>query len=779
MTMNEDPVGRSAKVTFSSRGLDGCSAEDTCVSSNVHCCFPSSFSPQNNPPLQRSHGFVPSAFHEERRTSSLTGSWTERDSRNVSKQPFTPFCSWINRKRTWPRKWYTKWLPDGAYDAVYYLLASEADFLSTHENLTSDGESSSSRKDSVDNTTTGCSSSPCTNSLKSIFLSRLSGFSRRVLSIPRRRVEEEIQDGSASHRETGDQKASIIREGKMLECQHYLDILPLQFRNPSTENSYAKNVNRTISQRTLICSFISVIITGIFWPTTAELLEKKLLTQGGFPLFVCFHCLWVWMLTSAIFAFVATKLPWIKNRLEMLSLIDSILSIVAVSSWSTWAVVARMLRLRNRDAVPGCYCAITASTLFVLSAYALVAVDLLKPVRGYLTFVPHIVGPLLSGFPFISGSICNTTAFPWTLTLLYIVFLYAVSMFSMMGRCISEFQQRMMFQTLLKVREQLKQAERELQASRTPCKAPSTVVEELIFLIQRCMLVVTNETNKQPSDIACSKEHHHTEVLTLLSEVMNKLTSSTNLYRVNLDLSHVSNGVARQFLHLFASQEKSWEDRNRQAEAQITASLANRSLQGVATASSLVRSETSGDDTTKTWAEGGHKGERRMREESGDFTVASPMPDISLSIARQRRIGRDVHFSLLSLSEDTENILVEVGYALLAPLVVQWDCSMDVLIHLLRRVQNCYQNTPYHNKTHGALVAHLTGVISGTTVLGSSLSCLHSALLFTSALCHDIGHPGRNNHFLIQTYDPLAIVYNDAAVLENFHCCLAFKILEE
>ncbi|CDJ59771.1 3',5'-cyclic nucleotide phosphodiesterase, putative, partial [Eimeria maxima] len=46
-------------------------------------------------------------------------------------------------------------------------------------------------------------------------------------------------------------------------------------------------------------------------------------------------------------------------------------------------------------------------------------------------------------------------------------------------------------------------------------------------------------------------------------------------------------------------------------------------------------------------------------------------------------------------------------------------------------------------------------------------------------LCHDVGHPGRNNAFFSNALDPLALLYNDRAVLENYHSCLTFKTLEK
>jgi 3'5'-cyclic nucleotide phosphodiesterase len=41
---------------------------------------------------------------------------------------------------------------------------------------------------------------------------------------------------------------------------------------------------------------------------------------------------------------------------------------------------------------------------------------------------------------------------------------------------------------------------------------------------------------------------------------------------------------------------------------------------------------------------------------------------------------------------------------------------------------------------------------------------------------HDLDHPGVNNTFLVQSSHPLAILYNDTAVLEAHHVSKAFDI---
>lgn len=50
--------------------------------------------------------------------------------------------------------------------------------------------------------------------------------------------------------------------------------------------------------------------------------------------------------------------------------------------------------------------------------------------------------------------------------------------------------------------------------------------------------------------------------------------------------------------------------------------------------------------------------------------------------------------------------------------------------------------------------------------------------LMVASVAHDIGHPGVNNNFLINSSDELALRYNDISVLENHHASSLFKILD-
>lgn len=97
-------------------------------------------------------------------------------------------------------------------------------------------------------------------------------------------------------------------------------------------------------------------------------------------------------------------------------------------------------------------------------------------------------------------------------------------------------------------------------------------------------------------------------------------------------------------------------------------------------------------------------------------------------------------------------------------------------------IQEGYNSSlPYHNSTHAADVVQAIHYFIKTCKARefANLSSSDICICLISAAIHDFQHPGLNNAFLINTSDPLAILYNDKSVLENHHVSASFKLLAQ
>ena len=142
---------------------------------------------------------------------------------------------------------------------------------------------------------------------------------------------------------------------------------------------------------------------------------------------------------------------------------------------------------------------------------------------------------------------------------------------------------------------------------------------------------------------------------------------------------------------------------------------------------------------------------------------------------------------------DIFDFKLKVGYKNVLPLMCH--CILKVLglldnrIILLSKLEpflytisDSYKETTlYHNSLHGADVTQSLCIYFINT--NAEEICEASVLdllgMIISAMGHDLGHPGLTNNFHINASSELAITYNDASCLENYHCSFLFRIIRK
>jgi len=104
--------------------------------------------------------------------------------------------------------------------------------------------------------------------------------------------------------------------------------------------------------------------------------------------------------------------------------------------------------------------------------------------------------------------------------------------------------------------------------------------------------------------------------------------------------------------------------------------------------------------------------------------------------------------------------------------------TLDTIVmgHFLEESEAGYVKTcPYHNWFHAIDVTHCVYRLLQICACEAYLSSAERYALLVSAVAHDVGHPGLNNTFLIETSHELALRYNDKSPLENMHCARLFE----
>uniref|UniRef100_A0A3Q1EE36 Phosphodiesterase n=1 Tax=Acanthochromis polyacanthus TaxID=80966 RepID=A0A3Q1EE36_9TELE len=121
-------------------------------------------------------------------------------------------------------------------------------------------------------------------------------------------------------------------------------------------------------------------------------------------------------------------------------------------------------------------------------------------------------------------------------------------------------------------------------------------------------------------------------------------------------------------------------------------------------------------------------------------------------------------------------VLLQVMYTDL-DFLTAFNIELEVLQNFLFEVYCHYNNIPFHNFQHCFCVTQMMYGLIWLTDLRNKLGRTELLIMLTSALCHDLDHPGYNNVYQINAQTDLALRYNDISPLENHHCAVAFGIL--
>ncbi|KAF1372760.1 hypothetical protein PFLUV_G00251960 [Perca fluviatilis] len=140
-------------------------------------------------------------------------------------------------------------------------------------------------------------------------------------------------------------------------------------------------------------------------------------------------------------------------------------------------------------------------------------------------------------------------------------------------------------------------------------------------------------------------------------------------------------------------------------------------------------------------------------------------------------------FDVFALNDASgEHALKFVFYDLLTRygLINRFKVPISALISFLDSLEAGYSKhkNPYHNLMHAADVTQTIHYLLLKTGIVHWLTELEIFAIIFAAAIHDFEHTGTTNNFHIQTRSDTAMLYNDRAVLENYHVSAAYRLLQ-
>lgn len=171
-----------------------------------------------------------------------------------------------------------------------------------------------------------------------------------------------------------------------------------------------------------------------------------------------------------------------------------------------------------------------------------------------------------------------------------------------------------------------------------------------------------------------------------------------------------------------------------------------------------------------------------LKDEHGHVSLENifgSAPPVLQSIMESRNEWEFNLFDLSSKCENPEQMLVSYGQVMVAPFCVNaYDCTEQAAMEFVHTVASQYLDNPYHGHVHAAQVCHLARWLTKAMRIMELQSELESTTFMVASLCHDVKHIGFNNSFCVQTENPLALLYGNMSVLENFHASTCLQLLE-
>ncbi|KAI8975412.1 hypothetical protein BDF20DRAFT_878548 [Mycotypha africana] len=92
-------------------------------------------------------------------------------------------------------------------------------------------------------------------------------------------------------------------------------------------------------------------------------------------------------------------------------------------------------------------------------------------------------------------------------------------------------------------------------------------------------------------------------------------------------------------------------------------------------------------------------------------------------------------------------------------------------------VDHGYLTNAYHSFYHAVDVTIVLYHMICNYDIGRYISRIDIAALLIAGLCHDIGHPGKNNNFQVNLQTDLAVRYSNKSVLESYSCTITMDLL--
>ncbi|CAD2104285.1 3',5'-cyclic nucleotide phosphodiesterase, putative [Plasmodium vinckei brucechwatti] len=555
---------------------------------------------------------------------------------------------------------------------------------------------------------------------------------------------------SNSKYETNTFKSNITSH--YLKCNNENELisqLPLKFKDDTIEALYVLNLNNWISLKMIIIGIIMLILGIYIWTLCIWSFGLDVWIHGS-HIILLFNTLM--SLNSIIFIFfIIVGFTELSKYAEFISYV---LFTVMVSIWGTWNI-ATSLSLNNNFAVKeASYIFSSVETVYSLTYIygflPLVIMDVFFTSRTKYNWFIHVIFILLNSISIITLRSRNPNLMPFAYVIFRIAVYVILCLFLYMGCYASEFQMRYFFYNIMVTGCKLDKAGLGINKNnKNNNKKFSSAIEDLILMIKECTKVMVDLENEP--DVNFNVHRKTSYCVDILERCLSTLTKTDNLY--NVDYEFFDKLESKKFVEAYISKEGSnFNSEQFNPDYKINTPLSYKNL------ICIDKVDMDKNNIKK-------------------FLKNINIPHVTNMIQLlDKNILSEWDFNCLKYFKKEKYPFFDINLSVMC--TIDHNIPMDLIINFLAFVEKQYNNVPYHNTMHATMVTHKFFCLTKKLGIFERIDYKMKLVMFISGICHDIGHPGYNNMFFINSFHPLSIIYNDISVLENYHASITFKILQ-
>ncbi|EZG46758.1 phosphdiesterase [Gregarina niphandrodes] len=511
---------------------------------------------------------------------------------------------------------------------------------------------------------------------------------------------------------------------------------PTAFRSKILERSYIESERRKLRQRTVPLSILWTMITVVYWLVFARFVDRK----GHWSKHhIIYHSLNLVAVVSCVGVslFQRSTTAWAEFSVLLLISIPSL-------CWALWSgYCSAVFHNVSSDMEDVQYKVWMDNVVHTFVMVLLVSFDQILQVRGCVAIVTHTL-LLLCYIAFrIQGIITHyrvktgDVAFVYT-DILNIVVVAGLTIMVFSGRTIHEMRERIRFIRNRETRRKLSSMKQEQLRHHVKHGDATTAVERLVSMLSKSQL----EVRELAFEISGYGDIRMIEADEILRQCKDLVINCDNLFSVK-DLAGHTNRTVYDIATMYSTK-----------------------------ASEFVLPHSARVPTGGEWLT--TMDINTHFSAYGDLYLDTPKADFD---SVRNALKDPFSYDTITVTQQPQGFQ-KFGYALITPYLESLDITPLRMYAYLGMIENHYNDNPYHNRGHGLGVALIGQVL--TNVMGNVFhpAADERGILILSCLCHDVGHPGLNNAFYVSEGKTMGALYNDRAILENYHCFVTFRLAQ-